>query len=92
MWNRMAKIISNSYCVLLGDASEAFEVKENANLSFDFYVPNDIDKFKKKFRVKINSVPTLLCRGNKVVFVYNGKITGDVFTHICRLADKVSKE
>ncbi len=63
IWKRIVSILEgrvNTYGIILDDMSEGLKIKEKTNLNFQLYIPADIEKFLKQFRIKSNLSQTIL--------------------------------
>ncbi|MCK4764603.1 MAG: redoxin domain-containing protein [Candidatus Aminicenantes bacterium] len=80
-WNRMAKLVKKDnvkiYGIILPGPTEMFNFKEKAKVSFDLFTPENREKFKNRFRIKINLAQTILCVGDKVGLIKLGQLGGD---------------
>ena len=93
LWRRIAKIAGkeiNIFGIALIDFNELVEFAESSRLNYKLYAPENIDLFRKKMRVKLNTPQTILYY-NKVQYVLPGTITGDAYTHILRKLKQIKK-
>ena len=78
LWNRIGKILGKSrviiYGIIPGKFVELSEIKKNAKLNFDLYIPKNLEKFKEKLGIEDNFSQTIFYLENRVEFVKSGKI------------------
>ena len=71
--------------IVVGNLSEGYEFARKAELEFNIYVPEDLSKFKKDFRIKFNDSQLILCRGLEIVYVKLGELSSGEFVTILEL-------
>lgn len=54
-------------------------------LGFKIYVPQDLNRFKREFRLKFKSSQLIVCRGRTIHFAKMGEISSDEFTEILNM-------
>lgn len=62
-WKKMAEVLKDKvhvYGIILGQPSEAYNFSEDVRLNFDIYVPENVDEFIRKMRVKLNFSQTIV--------------------------------
>jgi hypothetical protein len=62
-WKKMAEILKDKvtiYGVILGNVTDAYNFSENTKLNFNIYVPENIDAFIQKLRIKMNLPQTIV--------------------------------
>lgn len=78
-WKKMAEILKDKvtiYGVILGKVTDAYNFPENAKLNFNIYVPENIDEFIQKLRIKLNFPQTIVYH-ETVRFVKLGTMEGE---------------
>jgi hypothetical protein len=79
-WKKFSSILSDSvliYGIILKDLSEAINFSKNARLNFPLYVPKELNKFIKKFRLKFKDSQTIVCVGKEIKYLKLGNISGE---------------
>lgn len=87
-WNKMAELLQNKadcYGIVLDNLTEAYNLKEKANLKFDVYVPKDVDRFIKQMKLHLNYPQTIVYTG-KVEFTGLGPLRPEDATRIINMA------
>lgn len=90
LWKRIAQLSKTKekvkfYGIILKDLNSMVNFYENSKVNFNLYVPEDIEKFRQKLRLRTNFAQTLLCKGNQVHLSAPGKLEGETFTKILRM-------
>lgn len=75
--------------IALADLSEAYELSQKEELRFPVYIPNDLNRFLKEFRIKMNMPQLLICIGNKVKYITLGDIAGGDAVSIIELLKNI---
>jgi hypothetical protein len=71
--------------IIVGNLSEGYDFARKAELDFNVYVPENLDQFKKEFRLKFSYSQLIICRGREIVFVKIGELSSDEFGTILEL-------
>jgi peroxiredoxin len=74
-WNKMAQILGDQvkiYGIVLDDLTKAYNFSQKAKLSFDIYVPDEVEMFVKSWKIKSNQPLTILVRNGKPALVVLG--------------------
>lgn len=93
LWRRLATVGGNEinlFGIAQVDLSGLVEFAENSQLNYKLYAPENIDLFKKKMRMKLNTPQTILYY-NKVQEIFLGVLTGDDYTNILKKLKQIKK-
>jgi peroxiredoxin len=95
-WKRMSEILKDKatvFGIVLDDFKNAHNFSLSANLNFEIYVPHQINRFIKSFRLEFNFSQTILCRSNEVRIVKFGDLNNDealrFITSVKKISDNV---
>lgn len=86
-WKKMATLFKNKvdiYGIVLNKSTENFEKLHQAKLNFKIFIPQDIEKFIKNMRIKLNLAQTIVYYKNKVQYLKLGKLDGDEATKVIK--------
>jgi hypothetical protein len=93
-WQKLTEIAQNKvdvYGIVLDDLGKAFEFEEEAKLNFKIYVPENIKKFEKNLRIKLNFSQTIVY-SNGVKYLKMGNLQGEETVKIIKLLRNLKKE
>jgi peroxiredoxin len=93
-WKRMSEILKGRaivYGIVLDDFKNANDFSLSANLNFDIYVPDQIGRFIKCFRLKFNLSQTILYHSNKVKLLKSGDLSNEDAFRFINIAKFTSK-
>ncbi len=79
-WNKIAQIIGKKkkiYGIILSDLTEAYNFSQKANLEFTVYVPDDLEKFKKSWKIKTDHSKTILMRRDRPASTFIGNLEAE---------------
>jgi hypothetical protein len=94
-WRNFKEIFDDRidfYAIALTDALSATDFSKHAKLKFKLYVPEDLNKFIQKMRLKLNLSQTILYAQNEVKYLNLGDLEGDEAVNIITLAKKLIKD
>lgn len=68
--------------VVLGNLSEGYEFTQKTNPGFAIFVPEDLKRSIKEYRLKFNESQFIVCRGSEISFVKTGEFSDEEFIRI----------
>lgn len=86
-WQKMAEVLKGKvsvYGIILANVTEAYNFSQRAGLNFKIYVPQDIDTFIEKMRIKMNVSQTIVYNGT-VRLVKLGNMEGEEAVSVIKL-------
>ncbi len=86
-WQKMAEVLKGKvsvYGIILSDVTEAYNFSQRAGLNFNIYVPQDLDTFIEKMRIKMNVSQTIVY-DDTVRLVQLGNMEGEEVVSIIKL-------
>ena len=92
-WKNMAEIFKgkvNIYGVILNSATEAFNLKEKSKVDFHLFIPENINKFIKHFRIKLNLAETNIYKDG-VKYTSIGDLSGEEAVKIINIVKGILK-
>jgi hypothetical protein len=97
-WNKIARVLKKDkircYGIILSGFSEMVNFNKiyNDSLEFKVYSPEDVLKFKKEFRIKLNRAQTLLVKDSKVRNVNFGELSSADYIEVIKSSRRLLKE
>jgi len=78
-WKKIAQMFENKISVtgvVLNTPTEGFNFEKEAKLNFRVYVPDNLTKYTKDMRIRLNQSQTIVLRDGKVKLVTMGDLSG----------------
>lgn len=85
---KFARLLDKSVIIrgiAVGTLSEGYDFAQKVDLGFNIFVPQDLNRFKKEFRLKFKSSQLIVCQGSTIHFVKTGEISSEEFTEILNM-------
>lgn len=85
---KFARLLDKSVIIrgiAIGTLSEGYDLAQKVDLGFNIFIPQDLDRFKKEFRLKFKSSQLIVCRGRTVLYVKTGEISSEEFPEILNM-------
>lgn len=93
-WQRLSRLVSgkaNTYGIVMDNPGTAFAFEESANLDFKIYVPENIQGFQERMRIKLNFSQTILYK-NGVRYMKLGDLDPDNAKQIIKIVRELIKQ
>ncbi len=90
-WNKFAELLKehvDCYGIVLNSLSEAYNFNEKRELKFKIYVPQNLDKFLKEMKLKLNFPQTILYT-NRVEMLKMGDLKPEDAVKIINIAKRL---
>ena len=78
--------------IVVGNLSEGYEFTQKANPGFAIFVPEDLNRFVKEYRLKFNHSQFIVCLGCEISFVKTGEFSDEEFIRIFNMIRTMKRE